>query len=182
MPIFLKISFVSQSTQNLSAALRILNVNPGSTAASLFVEGNSAIISDMHTLFCHVLYFCYILWQFCYVLPVQSSRKEPLNSQLNREHFFRGGFILDFVEKHTGLMSMTQHLELAPSHQSRAVQSALCRAEMWCLLKAEASKGTSCYPAVPCSASPLPLLFPGSEPPSLFPKVFATTQVPPLAP
>lgn len=80
MPIFLKISFMSQSTQNLSAALRILNVNPASTAASVFVEGNSAIISDMHTLSCHGLDFCYILWQ----VPVQSSRKEP---QLTRNTF-----------------------------------------------------------------------------------------------
>lgn len=51
MPIFFKISFVSQSTQNLFAALKILNVNPASTAASLFVESYSAIISDMHSFF-----------------------------------------------------------------------------------------------------------------------------------
>lgn len=55
MPIFFKISFVSQSTQNLFAALRLLNVNPASTAASLFVESNKAIISDTHSLFCHIL-------------------------------------------------------------------------------------------------------------------------------
>lgn len=66
MPIFFKISFVSQSTQNLFAALRLLNVNPASTAASLLrVTGQ---LSVTHTAFSAIfcVHFCYIPWQ----LPV----------------------------------------------------------------------------------------------------------------
>lgn len=136
MPIFFKISFISQSTQNLFAALRILNVNPASTAASLFVESNSAITSDMHSLFCHIL--CVFL---LYSVPIAnspwhptSSWKEPPNSKLIREHFFGGGFIhlpsqnlspfhLDFVKNHRRLMSMIWYGELAPFHQTKPLES-----------------------------------------------------------
>lgn len=172
MPIFLKISFMSQSTQNLSAALRILNVNPASTAASVFVEGNSAIISDMHTLSCHGLDFCYILWQ----VPVQSSRKEP---QLTRNTFSGEALLLILLKSTQEWWAWPSTWNLPLSTKAELCSLPLCRAadvvfaEGWSL---------KWHKLLPSSASPLPLLFPGSEPPSLFPEVFPTTQVPPLAP
>lgn len=92
MPIFFKISSVSQSTQNLFAALRILNVNPASTALSLFVESNSAIINDMHSLFCHIL-CVFLLHSVAIARSLQhsmSSRKEPPNSKVIRGTLFQG--------------------------------------------------------------------------------------------
>lgn len=92
MPIFFKISFVSQSTQNLFAALRLLNVNPASTAASLFVESNRAIISDTHTAFSAIfcVHFCYILWQ----LPVLPDTPRALEGnpkfKANQGTLFQG--------------------------------------------------------------------------------------------
>lgn len=67
--ISLKISFVSQSTQNLFAALKILDVNPASTAASLFVESNRAITSDTHSLFLHILCIPAIFCGNCWFSP-----------------------------------------------------------------------------------------------------------------
>lgn len=82
----------------------------------------------------------------------RSSGKEPPNSKLIREHFFRGGFIhlpsqnpfpfhLDFVKTHRRWLSMIWYLGTCTfsPNQSCGIWPRAAVLQMQCLLEAEAS-------------------------------------------